>query len=182
LTQIHDSLLIQSYDEPFTMYGLVAESISVPEDRSWVIFKIRKEAKFHDGNPIQVEDIIWTLNTLKDRGHPFYKFYYGNVKTAEKISDSEVKFIFQGEQNLELPLIIGQMKILSKKYWEDKFENVLLESPIGSGPYKVKNFKAGRTIEFERVDDYWGKYLPVNKGRFNFEKIIIEYFRDATWH
>ena len=180
LTQIHDSLLIQSYDEPFTMYGLVAESISVPEDRSWVIFKIRKEAKFHDGNPIKVEDIIWTLNTLKDRGHPFYKFYYGNVKTAEKISDSEVKFIFQGEKNLELPLIIGQMKILSKKYWEDKFENILLESPIGSGPYKVKNFKAGRTIEFERVDDYWGKYLSVNKGRFNFEKIVIEYFRDAT--
>ena len=79
-----------------------------------------------------------------------------------------------------MPLIIGQMKILSKKYWEDKFENILLESPIGSGPYKVKSFKAGRTIEFERVDDYWGKYLSVNKGRFNFEKIVIEYFRDAT--
>ena len=180
LSQVHDSLLTQSFDEPFTMYGLVAESISVPEDRSWVIFKIRKEAKFHDGNPIRVEDVIWTLNTLKEKGHPFFKFYYGNVKTAEKISDNEVKFIFQGERNLELPLIIGQMKILSKKYWEDKFEDVLLESPIGSGPYRVKNFKAGRTIEFERVDDYWGKNLSVNKGRFNFQKIIIEYFRDAT--
>ena len=180
LSQVHDSLLTQSFDEPFTMYGLVAESISVPEDRSWVIFKIRKEAKFHDGNPIRVEDVIWTLNTLKEKGHPFFKFYYGNVKTAEKISDNEVKFIFQGERNLELPLIIGQMKILSKKYWEDKFENVLLESPVGSGPYRVKNFKAGRTIEFERVDDYWGKNLSVNKGRFNFQKIIIEYFRDAT--
>jgi len=180
LSQVHDSLLTQSFDEPFTMYGLVAESISVPEDRSWVIFKIRREAKFHDGNPIRVEDIIWTLNTLKEKGHPFFKFYYGNVKTAEKISDNEVKFIFQGERNLELPLIIGQMKILSKKYWEDKFEDVLLESPIGSGPYRIKNFKAGRTIEFERVDDYWGKNLPVNKGRFNFQKVIIEYFRDAT--
>ena len=180
LSQVHDSLLTQSFDEPFTMYGLVAESISVPEDRSWVIFKIRKEAKFHDGNPIRVEDVIWTLNTLKEKGHPFFKFYYGNVKTAEKISDNEVKFIFQGERNLELPLIIGQMKILSKKYWEDKFENVLLESPVGSGPYRVKNFKAGRTIEFERVDDYWGKNLSVNKGRFNFQKVIIEYFRDAT--
>jgi len=180
LSQVHDSLLTQSFDEPFTMYGLVAESISVPEDRSWVIFKIRKEAKFHDGNPIRVEDVIWTLNTLKEKGHPFYKFYYGNIKTAEKISDNEVKFIFQGERNLELPLIIGQMKILSKKYWEDKFENVLLESPVGSGPYRVKNFKAGRTIEFERVDDYWGKNLSVNKGRFNFQKVIIEYFRDAT--
>jgi len=180
LSQVHDSLLTQSFDEPFTMYGLVAESISVPEDRSWVIFKIRKEAKFHDGNPIRVEDVIWTLNTLKEKGHPFFKFYYGNVKTAEKISDNEVKFIFQGERNLELPLIIGQMKILSKKYWEDKFEDVLLESPVGSGPYRVKNFKAGRTIEFERVDDYWGKNLPVNKGRFNFQKVIIEYFRDAT--
>ncbi len=180
LSQVHDSLLVQSNDEPFTMYGLIAESISVPQDRSWVVFKIRKEAKFHDGSQIKVEDIIWTLNTLKNKGHPFFKFYYGNVKKAERISDSEVKFFFQGELNLELPLIIGQMKILSKKYWEDKFENVLLESPIGSGPYKVKNFKAGRTIEFERVDDYWGKNLPVNKGRFNFEKIVIEYFRDAT--
>jgi len=180
LSQVHDSLLTQSFDEPFTMYGLVAESISVPEDRSWVIFKIRKEAKFHDGNPIRVKDVIWTLNTLKEKGHPFFKFYYGNIKTAEKISDNEVKFIFQGERNLELPLIIGQMKILSKKYWEDKFEDVLLESPVGSGPYRVKNFKAGRTIEFERVDDYWGKNLSVNKGRFNFQKVIIEYFRDAT--
>ena len=180
LSQVHDSLLTQSFDEPFTMYGLVAESISVPEDRSWVIFKIRKEAKFHDGNPIRVEDVIWTLNTLKEKGHPFFKFYYGNVKTAEKISDNEVKFIFQGERNLELPLIIGQMKILSKKYWEDKFEDILLENPLGSGPYRVKNFKAGRTIEFERVDDYWGKNLSVNKGRFNFQKVIIEYFRDAT--
>ena len=180
LSQVHDSLLTQSFDEPFSMYGLVAESISLPEDRSWVIFKIRTEAKFHDGNPIRVEDVIWTLNTLKAKGHPFFKFYYGNIKTAEKISDNEVKFIFQGEQNLELPLIIGQMKILSKKYWENKFEGVLLESPIGSGPYRVKNFKAGRTIEFEKVDDYWGKNLPVNKGRFNFQKVIIEYFRDAT--
>ena len=139
-----------------------------------------KEASFHDGSQIRVEDVIWTLNTLKEKGHPFYKFYYGNVKVAKKISDREVKFIFQGERNLELPLIIGQMKILSQKYWEDKFEDVLLESPVGSGPYKVKDFKAGRTIEFEKVADYWGKDLAVNKGRFNFERITVEYFRDAT--
>ena len=125
LSQVHDSLLTQSFDEPFSMYGLVAESISLPEDRSWVIFKIRTEAKFHDGNPIRVEDIIWTLNTLKEKGHPFFKFYYVNIKTAEKSSDNEVKFIFQGERNLELPLIIGQMKILSEKYWKDKFKDVL---------------------------------------------------------
>ena len=180
LSQIHDSLLVQSYDEPFTMYGLIAESINVPEDRSWIIFKIRKEAKFHDGSPITVEDIIWTLNVLKEKGHPFYRFYYSNVKKAEKLNNSEVKFIFQGERNLELPLIIGQMRILSKKYWTDKFADVLLEPPIGSGPYKVKSLKAGRTIEFERVKDYWAKDLAVNKGKFNFDNIIIEYFRDAT--
>ena len=180
LSQVHDSLLVQSFDEPFTMYGLIAETITVPEDRSWVIFKIRKQAKFHDGSQIKVEDIIWTLNTLKEKGHPFFKFYYGSVKEAKKISENEVKFIFQGETNLELPLIIGQMKILSKNYWENKFENVLLESPIGSGPYSVKSFKAGRTIEFERVDNYWAKDLSVNKGKFNFNKLIIEYFRDAT--
>ena len=180
LSQVHDSLLTQSFDEPFTMYGLIAESLTVPEDRSWAIFKIRKEAKFHDGNAITVEDIIWTLNTLKEKGHPFFKFYYGNIKSAEKIGTREVKFTFQGERNLELPLIIGQMKILSEKYWKDKFKDVLLESPIGSGPYRVKNFKAGRTIEFERVDNYWGKNLSVNQGKFNFEKVVIEYFRDAT--
>ena len=180
LSQVHDSLLVQSFDEPFTLYGLIAETITVPEDRSWVIFKIRKQAKFHDGSQIKVEDIIWTLNTLKEKGHPFFKFYYGSVKEAKKISENEVKFIFQGETNLELPLIIGQMKILSKNYWENKFENVLLESPIGSGPYRVKSFKAGRTIDFERVDNYWAKDLPVNKGKFNFNKLIIEYFRDAT--
>ncbi len=180
LSQIHDSLLVKSNDEPFTMYGLIAENITVPKDRSWVIFKIRKEAKFHNGEPIRVEDVIWTLNTLKDKGHPFYKFYYKSVKKAEKISDSEVKFFFESDRNLELPLIIGQMKILSEKYWKNKFENVLLENPIGSGPYRVKSFKAGRTIEFEKVSDYWGKNLPVNKGKFNFNKVIIEYFRDAT--
>ena len=180
LSQVHDSLLVQSFDEPFTMYGLIAETITVPEDRSWVIFKIRKQAKFHDGSQIKVEDIIWTLNTLKEKGHPFFKFFYGSVKEAKKISENEVKFIFQGETNLELPLIIGQMKILSKNYWENKFENVLLENPIGSGPYRVKSFKAGRTIEFERVDNYWAKDLPVNKGKFNFNKLIIEYFREAT--
>ena len=180
LSQIHDSLLVQSYDEPFTMYGLIAENISVPKDRSWVIFKIRKEAKFHDGSSIRVEDIIWTLNILKEKGHPFYKFYYKGIEKAEKIDDLHVKFSFNEKSNLELPLIIGQMKILSKKFWENKFENVLLESPIGSGPYRVKSFKTGRNIEFERVDNYWGKNLAVNKGKFNFNKLIIEYFRDAT--
>ncbi len=180
LSQIHDSLLVQSYDEPFTMYGLIAENISVPKDRSWVIFKIRKEAKFHDGSSIRVEDIIWTLNILKEKGHPFYKFYYKSIEKAEKIDDLHVKFSFNEKSNLELPLIIGQMKILSKKFWENKFENVLLESPIGSGPYRVKSFKTGRNIEFERVNNYWGKNLAVNKGKFNFNKLIIEYFRDAT--
>ena len=180
LSQTHDSLLVQSYDEPFTLYGLIAETITVPKDRSWVIFKIRQEARFHDGSHITVEDIIWTLNTLKEKGHPFYKLYYSNIKSAKKLNNSEVKFIFQGERNLELPLIIGQMRILSKKYWEDKFEDMLLEAHIGSGPYKVKTFKAGRAIEFERIKDYWAKDLPVNKGRFNFDNIIIEYFRDAT--
>ena len=180
LSQIHDSLLVQSYDEPFTMYGLIAENISVPKDRSWVIFKIRKEAKFHDGSPIRIEDIIWTLKTLKKKGHPFYKFYYQSIEKAEKIDDLHVKFSFNEKSNLELPLIIGQMKILSQKFWENKFENVLLESPVGSGPYKVKSFKTGRNIEFEKVNDYWGKNLAVNKGKFNFNKLTIEYFRDAT--
>ena len=110
----------------------------------------------------------------------FYRFYYRDVTKVKKVGERKVKFTFGSTENRELPLIIGQMKILSQKYWEDKFEDVLLESPVGSGPYKVKDFKAGRTIEFEKVADYWGKDLAVNKGRFNFERITIEYFRDAT--
>lgn len=176
-----ESLLIRSDDEPFTLYGLIAESIEWPEDRSWVIFTLRPEARWHDGQPITVEDVIWSLEILKTKGHPFYRFYYGSVSTAEKVGERRVKFTFTEKGNRELPLIMGELSILPKHYWEGRdFEKTTLEPPLGSGPYKVTNFEPGRYIIQERVENYWGKDLAVNQGHYNFDRIRYDYFRDAT--
>ena len=176
-----ETLMTTSADEPFSAYGLIAESIEVPEDRSWAQFTIRKEAKWHDGQPITVDDVIWSLNTLKEFGHPFYRFYYGDVSSAVKISSDTVKFEFSDNTNRELPLIVGQMPILPKHYWDDKdFTLTTLEPPLGSGPYRIKNFEPGRFITLERVEDYWGINLPVNIGTNNFDNIRIDYYRDET--
>ncbi len=176
-----ESLLTPSADEPFTEYGLIAQSIEVPEDRSWVIFTLRPEARWHDGEPITVEDVIFSFETLTTKGQPFYRFYYGSVAKVEKVGDRRVKFSFTEAMNRELPLIIGQMPILPKHYWESRdFEKPTLEPPLGSGPYKVKSFEAGRYILLERVEDYWGKDLPVNVGQENFDEIRYDYFRDES--
>ena len=176
-----ETLMTTSSDEPFSAYGLIAESIEVPEDRSWAQFKIRKEAKWHDGQPITVDDVIWSLNTLKELGHPFYRFYYGDVSSAVKISSDTVKFEFADNTNRELPLIVGQMPILPKHYWVGKdFTLTTLEPPLSSGPYRIKNFEPGRFISLERVKDYWGLNLPVNIGTNNFDNIRIDYYRDET--
>jgi microcin C transport system substrate-binding protein len=176
-----ESLLTQSDDEPFTMYGLLAASFEVPADRSWVIFTLRPEARWHDGQPITVEDVIWSLDTLKRDGQPFYRFYYGSVKGAEKVGERQVKFTFSDKSNRELPLIIGQMPVLPKHYWASRdFTRTTLEPPLTSGPYRVKDFEAGRFVRLERVKDYWGKDLPVNVGQQNFDIIRTDYYRDAT--
>lgn len=176
-----ETLLVSSADEPFTEYGLIAESIEVPEDRSWATFTIRPEARWHDGKPITVEDVIWSLNTLKTKGHPFYRFYYGGVAGAEKVGARSVRFTFSDKGNRELPLIVGQLPILPRHYWETRdFESTTLEPPLASGPYKVAEFEAGRYIILERVKDYWGRNLPVNIGQNNFDRIRIDYFRDDT--
>ena len=176
-----ETLMITSADEPFSAYGLIAEFIEVPEDRSWAKFKIRKEAKWHDGKPITVEDVIWSLNTLKNDGHPFYRFYYGDVTAAVKITEDTVKFEFADSTNRELPLIVGQMPILPKHYWEDKdFTLTTLTPPLGSGPYRISNFEPGRFIALERVKDYWGLDIPANVGTNNFDEIRIDYYRDET--
>ncbi len=176
-----ETLLTHSRDEPFTMYGLIAESIEWPQDRSWVTFNLRPEARWHDGKPITVEDVIFSFETLKTKGHPFYRFYYGSVASAEKIGERRVKFTFTEKGNRELPLILGELAILPKHYWEGRdFEKTTLEPPLGSGPYRIKDFEAARYIVIERVEDYWGKDLAVNRGQYNFDRIRYEYFRDAT--
>lgn len=181
LGQIYDTLLVSSADEPFTEYGLLAESIRVPEDRSWVEFTLRAEARFHDGEPVKVEDVIWSFNILLEKGTPFYRFYYGNVAEVSQTGERSVRFDFKPGENRELPLILGQIPILPKHYWGDKeFDKTTLDAPLGSGPYKIGKVDAGRSITYERVMDYWGTDVPVNKGQNNFDELIYEYYRDTT--
>lgn len=176
-----ETLLTPSADEAFTEYGLIAESIQVPEDRSWVIFTLRPEARWHDGEPITVDDVIFSFETLTTKGAPFYRFYYGSVAKVEEVGERQVRFSFTEAMNRELPLIIGQMPILPKHYWESRdFEEPTREPPLGSGPYKVKSFEAGRYIVLERVKDYWGRDLAVNVGQENFDQIRYDYFRDES--
>ena len=181
LGSLHDTLLTSSSDEAFSEYGLLAESIEMPEDRSWVTFNLRKEARWHDGRPVTVDDVIFSLQILKTKGHPFYRAYFANVAKAEKAGDRKVKLTFSGNKNRELPLITGQLPILPMHYWESRqFDKTTLEPPLGSGPYRIETFQAGRSITYIRVPDYWGKDLPVNRGRHNFDRIRYDYYRDST--
>ena len=178
---LFETLMTNSYDEAFTEYCLLAESVEWPSDRSWVAFTLRKEAKWHDGQPVTVEDVIWSLDILKTKGHPFYRSYYANLEKAEKVRERKVRFTFSGPPNPELPLITGQMPILPRHYWADRdFESTTLEPPVGSGPYKIKKVDQGRSITYERDPDYWGKDLPVNIGRYNFDLIRYDYYKDRT--
>lgn len=178
---LFDTLASQAQDEPFSEYGLVAKTIETPADRSWVEYTLRSEARFHDGSPITVADVIWSFNTLKTKGHPFYRNYYSSIIKAEPVATDTVRFSFSPGNNRELPLILGQMPLLSKAYWEKyDFEKTTLDPPLSSGPYRVEKMDPGRSITYQRVSDYWGKDLAVNRGRYNFDRIHIDYYRDAT--
>ncbi len=177
---VYDTLLTSSADEAFSEYGLLAKTVRTPEDRSWVEFTLRDEARWHDGKPITADDVIFSFNTLVEKGAPFFRFYYGSVERAVKIGPKTVRFDFKPGENRELPLILGQLSVLPKHYWETReFDATTLEPPLGSGPYRVKNVDANRSIVLERVKDYWGKDLPVNIGINNFDVIEFEYYRDA---
>jgi len=181
ISGIFETLMVESEDEPFSEYGLVAESIEVPADRSWVIFNLRPEARWHDGEPITADDVVWTFETLMSEGHPYYRAYYANVVSAEKLDDHKVKFTFDQTGNRELPLIMGQLPILPKHYYETHtFNQTTMEPPLGSGPYRVKAVDPGRSITYELVEDYWGKDLPVNKGQYNFGTMRYDYYRDGS--
>lgn len=178
---IYDSLMVSSQDEPFSEYCLLCESVDVPADRSWVSFTLRADARWHDGKPITAEDVIWTFDTLREKGDPFYRYYYASVSSVKKTGDRTVKFSFKGGENREMPLIMGQLSVLPKHYWEGKdFEATTLEAPLGSGPYKIESFEPGRSITYARVPDYWGAELPVNAGINNFERVRYDYYRDET--
>ncbi|MCD8562765.1 MAG: extracellular solute-binding protein [Alphaproteobacteria bacterium] len=176
---VYESLMMNNWDEPFTMYGVLAETIQVPEDKSWVAFNLRPEAKWADGKPVTADDVVWTFNTLKEKGQPFFKAYYGDVKEAIAESPSRVRFNFSVKGNAELPLITAEMAILPKHFWEGKnFDETTLEKPLGSGPYEVGTIDPGRSIEYTRRADWWGKDLPFFKGFYNFDKLRYDYFLD----
>lgn len=183
MAYLFETLMTSSADEAFTEYGLIAETVEWPEDRSWATFTLRPEARWQDGTPITVDDVIFSLELMKTKGHPFYRFYYQSVAKAERVGSGKVRFTFDAGDNRELPLIVGQMPILPKHYWEAEgrdFAKTTLEPPLGSGPYKVADFEPGRFILLERDETYWGKDLPVNRGRYNFDRIRIDYYRDDS--
>ena len=181
LSLLFDTLLTPSEDEALSEYGLLAETVDLPADRSWVAFTLRDAARFNDGSPVRASDVVWTFNTLKNRGNPYYRSYYADVTHAEALSERKVKFIFKGPGNRELPLIIGQLPVLSEASWKDRdFSATTLTAVVGSGPYRIKDVQQGRSIVYERRADYWGKELPVNIGRYNFDQIRIDYYRDEN--
>ena len=178
---VYDTLLESSADEPFSEYGLIAESVEVPEDRSFVIFNLNKEARFQDGEPITAEDVKFSYRILTTEGHPFYRNYYADVDKVTIENSHRIRFDFAQTNNRELPLILGQMPVLPEHFWQDReFESSGLTIPVGSGPYRIASFDAGRSITYQRVDDYWAKDLGVRKGRFNFDTISYEYYNDDT--
>ena len=184
---IYETLFVPALDEVSSEYGLLAEAVSYPDDFSSATFRLRAEAKWHDGKPVTPEDVIFSFNAF-NKFNPQLAASYRQVTKVEKTGDREITFTFDAPGNRKLPQIIGQLTVLPKEWWEGtdkdgKKRNVsetTLEPPLGSGPYRVKEFAAGRNIVYERVKDYWGRNVNVNIGRDNFDELRFEYFRDAT--
>lgn len=178
---IYDTLTYHSADEPFTEYGLLAERIEKADDNSFVRFYLNPKARFHDGKPVTAEDVRFTFNTLVEKGHPLYRHYYADVAEVVVENHLQVRFDFKHNNNRELPLILGQLQILPKHWWAKRdFTKTSLEAPLGSGPYRLTRIDAGRSLRYERVDDWWAKDLPVSKGLYNFDVIHIDYYRDMA--
>lgn len=178
---IYDSLLSKAQDEPFSLYGLLADSLEVADDRSWIIFNLNPKARFSDGQPVTAEDVVYTFKLLREQGAPFYQSYYRDISDVEALSPLRVKFSFSASENRELAMIVGEVSILPKHYWEGRdFSKPGLDIPLGSGPYLIDSFDAGRTITYRRNPDYWGKDLAVNRGRFNFGTIRYDYYKDGN--
>jgi len=176
---VFESLMTRGLDEPFTLYGLLAESVDVPDDRSSVTFRIRPEARYSDGSRVLPEHVLFSWELLKTKGRPNFRTYYSQVEKAEQLDDQTVRFTFKGPPDREMPLIIALMPILSPEHYEfDDFESSGSVDPIGSGPYVIEKADLGKSIVYLRDPDYWGRDLAVNRGRFNFDEIRYEYYRN----
>ncbi len=184
---ISETLMTRAQDEVATEYGLLAESVAHPDDFAWVIYRLRKEARWNDGKPVTPEDVIFSFDALKKQS-PFYSSYYRHVVKAEKNGDRDIKFSFDSPGNRELPTIVGEMPVLPQHWWEGvdsqgrkrDVSATTLEKPLGSSPYRIKEFIAGRSVVMERVKDYWGANLPAQIGQNNFDELRFEFFRDNT--
>ena len=187
IANVYEELMVSSLDEVSTEYGLLAEAVSVPPDISSATYRLRAEARWHDGKPVTPEDVIFSFEAYK-KYDPRRAAYYQHVVKVEKVGERDIRFTFDEPGNRELPQIIGQLTILPKHWWEGTDASgkqrdigaTTLEMPLGSGPYRMKEFVPGRTVVYERVKDYWGKDLNVNVGRDNFDELKYEYFRDST--
>ena len=181
LLQVFDTLLASSLDEASTEYAHLASGIELPADRRGITFLIHERARWHDGKPVTAADAAWTFNTLREKGHPFYRAYWGDVTEVVAEDARRLTFRFKDDKNRELGLILGQMPVLPQHAWEGRdFAQPSLDLPLGSGPYKVERIEAGRSITYRRVADYWGRDLPTVKGTANFDTIRFEYFRDTA--
>ena len=179
MEMVFDSLMEGSADEISSKYGLIAEAVKLADDKKSITFRLRKIARFNDGSKINADDVVFSFNILKEKGHPSYAMMYRNVLKAIKINDYEVQFIFKDASSRELPLAVCGLPIFSKKYYDlHQFDKTTFEPPLGSGPYQVLQVEAGKSITFKRVENYWAKNLPVNVGQYNFDKIKYDYYRD----
>jgi peptide/nickel transport system substrate-binding protein len=176
-----EGLMARGYDEPFTLYGLLAESIETDDDRSYVTFNLNPRARFSDGKPVTPEDVIFTWQLLRDKGRPNYRTYYAKVAKAEIVGPHSVRFDLSGNNDRELPLILGLMPVLPKHATDAAhFEETTFKPPVATGPYIIKSVDPGRSATFVRNPDYWGKDLPINRGLWNFDEIRFDFYRDEN--
>ena len=182
LGYVNDTLMRRVWDEAFSLYGLIAEFVEMPEDRSSVTFYLNPKATFHDGSPITRDDVLFSLETFQTKGTPNQKKTYGKVVSTELIGNHGIKMVFVNNEDKELPLIVaGFLPIIPKKYYENiDVTKTFLDIPLGSGPYTIENLDPGRQIKYKRVENYWAKDLPVNKGLYNFDTIIYDYYKDSN--
>ncbi|MCC7276027.1 MAG: ABC transporter substrate-binding protein [Alphaproteobacteria bacterium] len=178
---VFESLLTRNEDEPFTLYGLLAEDVETPPDRAWVTFTLNPAARFQNGQPVTVEDVLFSLDLLRREGRPNFRAYYAKVSATERVGPRTVKLVFDGSGDRELPLILGLMPILPRSvYGPRDFSRGSLEPPVGSGPYVVERAEPGRRVVYRRDPGWWGRELPIQRGRFNFDEVRFDYFRDAN--
>lgn len=179
---VFDRLLVRAWDEPDAAYGLLAQSLTYPQDRAWVEFELRPEARFADGTHVTAADVVFSLNVLQEKGAPSFRTLFADLGTATALSPTRVRFDFlEGVATRDLPMLAGDMPIMSAADWEGvDFAESSLRPPLGSGPYKVGDVQPGRSITYVRRDDYWGEDLAANRGRWNFDELQYEYFKDST--